>query len=372
MNDRRVDGLRGLAALNVTISHFVLAFFPLILARNYPSIFKDDSLVEPSFKVLTSPIFSIFFNGHFAVLIFFVLSGYVLTLPFYERDVDFRSILKRRLKGRYIRLNIPIAVAVFTSFLFYKWGFYLNVTAAELSGSQNWLKNFFPQDMTFVVAIKEALYQSILLGDSLLVPQLWTLKIEFIGSIYLLIFYIFSSQKIRLLQSVMVCCLIYFVHRENSIYYFAIFGGSLFGQAKNFDRFKIIFFVMGFYLGGFQYHSVVYDALPDLSFLGEDIWEKKTFYNTLGALFLTFSVIQGIGARLWESRPFQFLGRISYALYLCHFIVLCSLSAYLYVHLPLSKPFFLVNLLVYLTMCFLISFIFEKTVDRWAVKLSRS
>jgi peptidoglycan/LPS O-acetylase OafA/YrhL len=41
MRNKSADGLRGIAALNVTVHHFLAAFLPTALYKNYPFIFSD-------------------------------------------------------------------------------------------------------------------------------------------------------------------------------------------------------------------------------------------------------------------------------------------------------------------------------------------
>ena len=249
-------------------------------------------------------------------MIFFVLSGYVLTIPFFSKVTDSQIILEKRLWGRYLRLNIPIAVSIFVSYIVYILGLYSNIQAAEISGSVNWLKNFFPHGITALNAAKEAIYESILFGKVTLVPPLWTLKIEFIGSLYVLLFYIAKPKEAVFIPLIMVFCLVYAIHLQDSIYYFAIFAGSILSYFKNIKRYRFIVFVLGFYFGGFQFNSIAYDYLPNLSFLSVDIWERKTFYNAIGAVLITLSVIEGFGSKIFESRLAQFLGRISFSIYL--------------------------------------------------------
>ena len=80
MRNNSIDGLRGQASLIVMITHFTMAFTPGILDMNYPMLFKR--VAHPSFlqEVARFPLVSIFYNGNFAVLIFFVISGFVLSL----------------------------------------------------------------------------------------------------------------------------------------------------------------------------------------------------------------------------------------------------------------------------------------------------
>jgi len=79
MHNKKLDGLRGLAALNVTISHFIAAFFPALLNANYPQTFPANNNPSILFKIVSFPAISVLYNGNFAVLIFFAISGYVLT-----------------------------------------------------------------------------------------------------------------------------------------------------------------------------------------------------------------------------------------------------------------------------------------------------
>jgi Acyltransferase family len=83
------EGLRGVAAVNVVFCHFLLVFMPNVLSRNFPEMLPDPS--SPSgdslaFKIAHSPPVSLLYNGHFAVYVFFVLSGYVLALPWHQQD----------------------------------------------------------------------------------------------------------------------------------------------------------------------------------------------------------------------------------------------------------------------------------------------
>lgn len=100
--DRSADGLRGMAAFNVAICHFVSAFLPAMLHKNYPSIFSESIEKSAIFDFLTSPPATLFFNGNFAVVLFFVLSGYVLTIPYFAKNE--KTVIQKRLWARYLRL----------------------------------------------------------------------------------------------------------------------------------------------------------------------------------------------------------------------------------------------------------------------------
>ena len=94
-----LDSLRGIAALIVLFCHLLFIF---------PSI--GDNL-NAKFGI----VLSILWDGHSAVIIFFVLSGFVLSLPFYK---DNKPNYIRYLIKRICRIYVPyisvIIIAILT------------------------------------------------------------------------------------------------------------------------------------------------------------------------------------------------------------------------------------------------------------------
>src|SRR5580692_12926717 len=82
-----LEGLRGAAAVQVVLLHFVTAFLPDTAEHGAPAL-----------RVL--------FDGHTAVYVFFLISGAVLT-PSFARGGGW----PRQIAKRLIRLGLPIAVA---------------------------------------------------------------------------------------------------------------------------------------------------------------------------------------------------------------------------------------------------------------------
>jgi peptidoglycan/LPS O-acetylase OafA/YrhL len=187
-----VDTLRGLASIQVLLSHAMLAFF-FGLALASPS---SGTLVG---YLAASPLFFLI-DGAAAVCIFFVLSGYVLTPIFtYSRSTNGAII-----GSRFLRLAIPvIAGCGFSAILFQIFGGY-NGAAGVIAKSQ-WLADGWrpSPDLWF---LKDALINGLVLGyqdsspvqwlgvpasvlaameDSYVTP-LWTLSMELYGSILVL------------------------------------------------------------------------------------------------------------------------------------------------------------------------------------------
>ena len=369
MKNLNADGLRGLAALNVVICHFIAAFLPSALYYNYPNVFPKDPTPSTGMAIMTTPLATLSFNGHFPVVLFFVLSGYVLTIPYFNGNIN---AIYKRLWGRYFRLNIPIFAAVMFAFILYHYRLYFNVEASALSGS-NWLAgcfDYFKPGFSLTEAIKSGVYRSIFHGDAYLVPPLWTLKIEFIGSLYLLTFYIIKPADKLVFPAVVYIFFLIFMHGSDSIYYFSILAGSLINLVRPSLNLARLICAVGLFFGAFQFHSAVYGFLPSLSWIGlsEDI--EKTVYNLIGALLLTTGIVNGVGGSILQSRPVQFLGQISFSLYIIHFSILCSLSCFLYLVLPSGRLSLFIIFLIYIVTCMIVSFAFCAAFDKPSIKLS--
>jgi peptidoglycan/LPS O-acetylase OafA/YrhL len=101
---RSLDSLRGIAALAVVFHHCCRAFRGYLRAPLNP--LKVNFWTQP-FSVLHWTPVHLFLNGATAVLLFFVLSGFVLTLSI-ERGGDYPSYVMRRI----CRIYLPFAVAI--------------------------------------------------------------------------------------------------------------------------------------------------------------------------------------------------------------------------------------------------------------------
>jgi len=188
-----IDTLRGAAAVQVLLSHAMLAFFPgVALASPLSGALLGYVAATPLFFAI---------DGASAVCIFFVLSGYVLTPLFtYSRSTSPALIF-----ARFTRLAVPaLAGCALSAALFQIFAGY-SQTAGAFAGSQWLAEQWRPSAELWF--LKDALVNGLLLGfrgasilqwfgfpasalasmsDSYMSP-LWTLSIEFYGSILILI-----------------------------------------------------------------------------------------------------------------------------------------------------------------------------------------
>jgi peptidoglycan/LPS O-acetylase OafA/YrhL len=181
-----LDGLRGLAALQVVVQHYTMAFAPgWVLPLGFPV------------------------NGNVAVLLFFLISGLVLTRSFERAPNAIFAGLARRL----IRLGLPLTIAVLFAFALEAVLPGWSQEAARKSGS-GWLAAvYIPADAVRAFADAGAL--TMLTGHnnttlfsilSHVAPRLatspnapiWSLHVEFWGSALILALVWTKSRSIRL------------------------------------------------------------------------------------------------------------------------------------------------------------------------------
>src|ERR1700682_2586891 len=118
-----LESIRGLAAVQVLLLHFLAAFAPDL-------VFSLPAGAAVAGYIHLSPLYFLY-DGYSAVYIFFALSGYVLTRSF-ERHLAQPS---SQILAREIRLGLPaIAATLVATVVMLTFG-KPNVPAGELSGS---------------------------------------------------------------------------------------------------------------------------------------------------------------------------------------------------------------------------------------------
>lgn len=371
--DKAADGLRGLAAMNVVLCHFLISFYPLGFVYLYPGYALPGAISSRTDAVLTAPLLSIFWNGNFAVCVFFVLSGYVLTKPFVERG-DVLS-MKLRAARRYFRLSIPILGSVLLSYAVLRLGLNHADQLATFSHSA-WLTQFWNFDPSIGSALREGVYGAIFTGQSSYTPILWTMKIEFIGSMI-----VFGYRALNL------------GGRAGWINFF-VFTGALMAFFPD-EWMLYVGFIAGSYLGGIQSQQprilVACSVVVAIIFGGFDLskWfaithalpltpaALKHFMNVIGATALLYAVRAGRFHGPLTSRPAQYLGKISYAVYLVHFPILLSLTSWIFVllytqgHLRYGAAA-AIDLALTITAVIVVAAVFQATFDRLGIWLSQS
>lgn len=358
MRDHVADGLRGVAAFNVVLAHFIAALWPALLRNNYQNLETSAQPLTTLERLLSSPPVTLLFNGHFAVVIFFVISGYVLA----QHAPGDYSRIRSRFWARYLRLNIPIAAACLLSWLFLINGAYSHVEAGQASGSA-WLGRYVNSDVG-VQDLARILFTGGILGDGTLIPPLWTLKVEFVGSLLLLATLALAPPGREKISLVAVACFLLLFQPADFVYFLCIFAGAALNSVGTSRPAAIILAALGLLLGAFQPDIGFYSMLPPVT------EHPKDFYNAVGAVCIVAGVCRAhVFSHLFESAPIRYLGRISYALYLVHFISLCSVASIVVLNFGTGWKGISLAFVAYIALSILIAEAFTRYVDKPAIKL---
>lgn len=171
-----MDGLRGLASLAVCFWHNFLAFFPGAVDKSVP---VRSELIEE--VIYRSPL-NILFAGDFSVYIFFMLSGFVISVKFFGAS-DAEN-LKKAYFRRYVRLMPPAFVTVLISYVLIRSGLMFNKQAAAIAHS--WWLDYNWRDVvpTLWGAVHSGMYDMWFVGipaASSYNSNLGTLLVELLG-----------------------------------------------------------------------------------------------------------------------------------------------------------------------------------------------
>lgn len=358
-----LDGLRGAAAFIVVLAHFFQVFLP--------SVFEGNGEISHfSFEIPASQTpFNLLFNGNFSVCLFFVLSGYVLSYRFF-RSKD-NAIIYSSAARRYFRLAVPAFASVLLAYLVILVGAgWFGEVSAVTKSSMHDPYTIMPSVWTL---LKEGLYHNFFTYGSQFNPVLWTMTYELFGSFLIFAFLLlFGHFKIRFIIYPII--MYYFLDS----YYLAFILGLLLSDLHNSNEknrlqfikrpwINVILMVVGLYVGSFPYVNWVGTIYEPL------VWNQPTFsffifYHVIGAFFIMTAVLNSNWMQtLFASKPFAFLGKISFSLYLVHFTVICTLSSFMFLKLSpyLSYGFnLMITVLVSLIVIFGLAHLMNRYVDQ--------
>ncbi|MDB5155838.1 MAG: hypothetical protein JWR50_545, partial [Mucilaginibacter sp.] len=203
---KQLDSLRGLAALTVFIGHSVGSVV-------------DASLLT---KVETTPL-SVLFNGYAAVMFFFVLSGFVLSLPFInnEKPLSLTAFYTKR----FFRIYPAFIAAIILSILLKEFVY----DKHTMTNSLLWFKQYWAWDWD-KTSLKEILRTFLIIGPGfntrLIDPPIWSLVVEMKMSIILPFFILIVSRcgvMVNIGLFFLISCLAYrYTGLQISVFYLGV------------------------------------------------------------------------------------------------------------------------------------------------------
>jgi peptidoglycan/LPS O-acetylase OafA/YrhL len=298
-----IDGLRGIAACSVMVFHFIASgsFYPIFQSR-------------------LPHVFAVAHFGFLGVDIFFVLSGFVIAFSVRDEKTTGRFV-RRFIARRWLRLDPPYLLTIALTLLllcFYNIGLHQHGTPIPTLG-QTFANVFY---LTGILKIRPML------------PVFWTLCLEV--QFYLL--FIGALWAGRWTRDGHVN-----QHNWLSMSLLAMLGiaslAVVAGWLRRFDGWFINDWNL-FLLGSLLWWTIArkispgwliaYAAALTYASLKTDNYSVYTGLLTVAAI----AIAAGVGGltTLLGNRPLQFLGKISYSLYLLHPLIGPQIDGYITWH----------------------------------------
>ena len=350
-----LDVYRGFAALLVFIGHLKNAYF-----KDYAHI-EDNNYLIDFFYFITS-------LGHAAVIIFFVLSGFVITNLIFK-DWDSFSFSEYVI-NRLVRLWVVLIPSVIFALIVY---YLLSIYSPEIiQGNYRYIINSGPSFEYNKISIFQILgnilfLQEILVETFSINGPLWSLSYEFwyyiLFPVLLFNLEIFknNTSKTKVSYFFIILVLILLLIPFKILLYFIVW---LLGS--------LVYFLRKVQIKYLKINVILSLVIFSLSLINYKlkIFELKNFYQDF-IIAIGFSyfllVTLNLNIKIFNIRVFHQLSKISYSLYLFHFPMVLILFALIQGD---KFIFNLINFIYFLSICCFIIliinffwFIFEKNTN---------
>lgn len=341
-----LEGIRAIAGLSIFFCHFRGAFLP-----NFTMAFWDNSPL----KILTA--------GNPVVRILFVLSGFVISYKYFVKeqyeDVTF-DIVKR-----WFRLAPAVFCSVLLAYILMKLNLYFNVEAAALSHSENFLAIFNNFEPDILSCLREGVYACYLKGANAYVGPLWTMTYEYLGSILVLCaIMVFKKTKARYLFYLVQLIVFsgYYNYFVLGMLICDIYTSAKWEQKQS--KFNFMYGILFF---------VSFCCLAMVNINDQNKMSRIMFGFFMVIMFLTL-LRWNAGEKCMGNRFMQWLGKLSFAIYLVHWPVIESFSSWLFLRLMekgvgyrwVVMICFILSLVVIIVMAYLFNKYIEG-IGKWAI-----
>lgn len=335
MNNRieQLDSIRGLAALSVLLSHIIIVNMDIFTF------------------VMKTPM-RLFTSGYSAVILFFVLSGFVLSLPFLNKDeINYFPYLIKRICRIYIPYLIVIIISIILSNIFYK---------DNIDGLSDWFNTSW-STLPNIDLIMEHIFLLGNIHSENFNKAIWSLIHELrISLIYP--FVVLLVKKLDFKFSLLVCFILSMITGLNNIFHFQISNGLRTSYFETFNYLSI--FIIGTLLAihrnkfinfywrlprnkkwlvlfiliiAYNFSNTLVPRILRIQFIEPFLLIIQDYSIAFGAVgFIIFALGSSKVERILLIKPVLFLGKISYSLYLFHLVVLLTCIHLLYGIIPLN------------------------------------
>ena len=261
----------------------------------------------------------VFLNGGAAVIVFFVLSGYVLGL-----SLDRRSLNLKRLFGFYVKRVFRLYPAHIVILLGIVISMMLFFEFREFDAGSAWYVLWYQTDIDTNRVLKNLTLQYVDLNHIA-----WSLQVELAGSLFLPFAYLLARRVGLLLNLLVLGALVVLSYRSTNLYLmflYCFYAGLILPQVQ--QQFRNAFAGTS---GRFLLLAGILTLCLGFTLAGPQNLFGRVLIETLGGAivisYLLNSENSGSGFnRFLELDLINRLGRYSYSFYLLHFVILYWLA----------------------------------------------
>jgi peptidoglycan/LPS O-acetylase OafA/YrhL len=313
------------------------------------------------------------------VAVFFVMSGYVLSAAYENsRDSSYALVV-----SRFVRLYIPAIIAfILAIYINYLFSPISNATSQDYAGKVlerwsnhkelvfNW-SDFIGMFFGFGGSGLFQYKSQVSLDDATLVP-LWTISYEMIGSVLILLISKIRIRSQSLWLYTVLACLIFFGVREIGLFVFGhlLHVSRVSERSKFFRIFLAILVVIVFwYLNklGWGYKETQINSF--FSGLAPHASPLNVLKGLAGFVIVTSVLVTPALQRFLSAKFFQFLGRLSFSIYLLHLPIVVGLGSFICMQGGRRLAFIIAGVLIALVPY---AVVFSRLCDRSAIMFAKN
>lgn len=323
---RSLDGLRGLAALVVVVHHAVQ-----LTPEVDEALYGEVARFSLSWWLTFTPLHLVW-AGEEAVLLFFVLSGFVLTLPALRAPLHWPSYYRRRL----VRLYLPVWASLLVAM----------AVVATLAGSMREGQSAYLDDRSSASLLEAPRDALLVLGTGSLNGPLWSLQWEVWFSLLLPAYLLLGLARRRwalvLAGGLLLVSTAGLALDAGALTYLPVFGlgvlmafhqgalAAVAGRVAARRRSGLLWWLLLAVTLVLLSTRWLRDAFPLPGGVDALVTAAGGVGPFLGAALAVFLVLHGSGPSRLLARPtWQWLGRVSFSLYLVHEPVVLTCAAVL-------------------------------------------
>jgi peptidoglycan/LPS O-acetylase OafA/YrhL len=351
-----LDALRGIAALTVVVWHFFCATY------------------TPAAKPY---ILSIYFlvHGRASVILFFILSGFVLSLPFFKEP---KPLYTPFILRRICRIYLPFLVGIIFAIIIRT--FLTTKTIPELG---TWFNDYCGAPFSLKTAI-EHLFLIGNIHSNVYNNAIWSLIHEMRISLLFPFLFLFV-RRVNPFISIVTCIVLSGIAQMNEVYKWEISNGW---ESGYFYSLHIAsFFMIGILLAQYKNQLIqtyrnmkkplkitIFIVSIILFRLSMDLWHLNNnlflifdYGSVLSACVFMVISLGSLKASKFLNKPvFNLLGKISYSMYLNHITVLYITFFTLYPYVPIP-----VIGIIFVILVVMFSYLSWKFVELPSIALGR-